>query len=78
MRTLIFIGVAASTLLVGVGPAAAAPLPLTDVTGVPAATGTAGSDGGLTGSASNSAQGTSTLWCMLTHPPCLGESGHLG
>ncbi|MFE3190253.1 hypothetical protein ACFXHA_14670 [Nocardia sp. NPDC059240] len=78
MRTLICVGIAAGALFAGVGQAAAAPLPLIDVSGTPAATDTSGSGGGSTGSASQSAQSMGTLFCLLTNGHCWGEGGPVG
>ncbi|MFE3759814.1 hypothetical protein ACFXO9_36395 [Nocardia tengchongensis] len=70
MRTLILAGLAAGALITGIGPAAAAPLPLIDVSGTPVATDTAGTDSSLTGSATQSASGIAGILCLLTNPHC--------
>ncbi|MFD7845380.1 hypothetical protein ACFV4K_20900 [Nocardia sp. NPDC059764] len=75
MRTLILTGIVAGALITGIGPAAAAPLPLIDVSGTPAATDTAGTDSSLTGSATQSAAGIAGILCLLTNPHCVGEGG---
>ncbi|MGW2663811.1 hypothetical protein ACWCW7_22865 [Nocardia tengchongensis] len=73
MRTLILAGLAAGALLAGIGPAAAAPLPLIDVSGTPVATDTAGTDSSLTGSATQSASGIAGILCLLTNPHCWSD-----
>ncbi|MFE2959111.1 hypothetical protein [Nocardia tengchongensis] len=73
MRTLILAGLAAGALIAGIGPAAAAPLPLIDVSGTPVATDTAGSSS--TGSATQSAAGIAGIWCILTNGHCWSDVG---
>lgn len=73
MRTLILAGIAAGALITGIGPAAAAPLPLIDASGTPMATDTAGDGMSLTGSATASANGIDSLLCLLTNPHCWSD-----
>ncbi|MFE2960284.1 hypothetical protein [Nocardia tengchongensis] len=73
MRTLIAV---AGALSARIGPAAAAPLPLIDVSGTPAATDTVGSGSSLTDSASQSPQGLERLLCP--NPNCSGFDGRIG
>ncbi|MFE3229671.1 hypothetical protein [Nocardia sp. NPDC059228] len=76
MRTLIAVAAVAGALSAGIGPASAAPLPLIDVSGTPAATDTVGSGSSLTGSASQSAQWLERLLCL--NPNCSSFDGHIG